>query len=324
MGRDTGEPMDDQIDELSALEIGDAPLVSAPADGMQIGMQSGVQTRYQSRSQRNSWRFSLYAYPATYLLMGINIAVFAVMFFSGPLPALIRHHDWSRLLLAPYSGQTLERFGGTSSYLIQSGQWWRLVTGTFVHVTVLHITLNLWCLWNLGLFGEPLLGKRGLVAVYLLTGSAGMLVSYAWSVLTGQGVLVVGASGAVFGIAGILIVLLSNRRLAVPWDDLRSLRGQVIFFAAANLVLGMTPQVLGMASRNQLRLLHVNLGMLPRIDNTAHLGGFLCGLLLGLPLLPRMTAGRERYRARQRATFGFATLLLSLFGYALSKFSQGW
>ncbi len=315
--------MDDQIDELSALEIGDAPLLPVAAGGAQSWTQSGAQTRSQSPSRRSSSRYSLYAYPATYLLMGINIAVFAVMFFSGPLPALIQHHDWSRLLLAPYSGQTLERFGGTSSYLIQSGQWWRLVTGTFVHVTVLHITLNLWCLWNLGLFGEPLLGKRGLVAVYLLTGSTGMLFSYAWSLLTGQGVLVVGASGAVFGIAGILIVLLSNRRLAVPWEDLRSLRRQVIFFAVANLVLGMTPQALGMASRSQLQLLHLHPGMLPRIDNTAHLGGLLSGLLLGLPLLPRMTAGRERYRARQRATFGFATLLLCLFGYALARFSQG-
>ncbi|MFP5232124.1 MAG: rhomboid family intramembrane serine protease [Acidobacteriota bacterium] len=319
MGSSTGDSMDDQIDELRALEIGDVPLQPAPEGESQVRSQTRSQTRSQSRGRR----VSLWSYPATYLLMGINIAVFAVMFFYGPLPGLIQHHDWPGLLTAPYSGLTLERFGGTSSYLIQQGQWWRLVTGAFVHVTVLHIALNMWCLWNLGLFGEPLLGKRGLVAVYLLTGSTGMLFSYAWSVLTGQGVLVVGASGAVFGIAGTLIVLLSNRRLAVPWEDLRSLRRQVIFFAAANLVLGMTPQVLGMASRSQLRRLHLDLGMLPQIDNTAHLGGFLCGLLLGLPLFQHMTAGRERYRARQRITFGFATLLLCLFAYALSKFSQG-
>ena len=100
-------------------------------------------------------------------------------------------------------------------------------------------------------------------------------------------------------------------------------RRQVIFFAVANLVLGMTPQVLGMASPSQLRLFHVNLGLLPRIDNTAHLGGFLSGLALGLPLFSRMTSGREGYRARQVVTFGSATLLLCLFGYALSTFVQG-
>ncbi|MGA8938546.1 MAG: rhomboid family intramembrane serine protease [Acidobacteriaceae bacterium] len=291
-----------QIEELEALALGDLPVEAAP--------------------RRAEGPVPLWAYPATYLLMGINIVVFCVMSFYGPLPGLIHQHAWASIFTASFDAQTLVRFGGTASDQIQKGQWWRLVTGTFVHVTVLHITLNMWCLWNLGLFGEPLLGKRGLVAVYLLTGTTGMMFSYAWGIFH-QGVLVVGASGAVFGIAGILIVLLSNRKLNVPWSDLRSLRRQVIFFAVANLVLGMTPQVLGMASPGQLRLFHVNLGLLPRIDNTAHMGGFLSGLALGLPLFSRMTSGRESYRARQRVTFGAATLLLCLFGYALSTFVQG-
>lgn len=292
-----------QIEELEALALGDLPVETAP--------------------RRAAGRAPLWDYPATYLLMGINIVVFCVMSFYGPLPGLIHEHAWSGIFTAPFDVDTLVRFGASASPLIQHGQWWRLVTGTFVHVTILHITLNLWCLWNLGLFGEPLLGKRGLVAVYLLTGTTGMMFSYAWTVISGQVALVAGASGAVFGIAGILIVLLSNRRLAVPWSDLRSLRRQVIFFAVANLVIGMTPQMLGMASPGQLRLFHVNLGMLPRIDNTAHMGGFLSGLALGLPLFSRMTTGRASYRARQRVTFGLATLLLCLFGYALSAFAQG-
>jgi rhomboid protease GluP len=273
-------------------------------------------------AKKSARRVPLWDYPATYLLMGINIAVFAVMFPFGPVMGLIHQHAWSGILTAPFDVDTLVRFGATASPLIGQGQWWRLVTGTFVHVTILHVALNMWCLWNLGLFGEPLLGKRGLVAVYLLTGTAGMMLSYAWSVLSGQVVLVAGASGAVFGIAGILIVLLSNRKLQVPWNELRGLRRQVIFFAVANLVIGMTPQMLGMASPGQLKLFHVNLGMLPRIDNTAHLGGFLSGLALGLPLFPRMTAGRQSYRARQRAAFGVAVLLLCLVGYALSKFGR--
>jgi rhomboid protease GluP len=272
---------------------------------------------------RSHHRVPLRAYPATYLLMGINIAVFVVMFFYGPVPGLIHQHDWSSIITAPFDVDTLVRFGASASPLIQQGQWWRLLTGTFVHVTILHITLNMWCLWNLGLFGEPLLGKRGLVAVYLLTGTTGMMFSYAWSIARGDVALVAGASGAVFGIAGILIVLLSNRKLRVPWEELRSLRRQVIFFAVANLVIGMTPQMLGMATPGQLKLVHLNLNMLPRIDNTAHMGGFLSGLALGLPLFPRMTMGRVSYRARQRVTFVFATLLLCLFGYALSTFAHG-
>jgi rhomboid protease GluP len=196
-----------------------------------------------------------------------------------------------------------------------------LITGTFVHLTILHIVLNMWCLWNLGLFGEPLIGKRGLVAVYLLTGTAGMMLSYAWSILHQQEyAVVVGASGAVFGIAGILIVLLSNRKLSVPWNELRSLRRQVIFFAVANLAIGMTPQLILLASAEQLSRIHLDPASLPRIDNTAHLGGFLSGLALGLPLFPKMLSGRASYRARQRWTFFLAALILCLLGYAWYSF----
>ena len=128
---------------------------------------------------------------------------------------------------------------------------------------------------------------------------------------------VAGASGAVFGIAGILIVLLSNRKLAVPWNELRSLRRQVIFFAVANLAIGMAPGVLGMATQSQMGALHLDPAALPHIDNSAHLGGLVAGLALGLPLFPRMTSGRSSYRQRQRLTFAVATLLLCLLAYAV-------
>jgi rhomboid protease GluP len=283
----------------------------------------GAVVRAEAARSRKQQRVPLWNYPATYLLMGINLAVFAAMFPSGPMMALIHHHAWASVLTASFDEATLVRFGGTATEFVQQGQWWRLVTGTFVHLTILHIALNMWCLWNLGLFGEPLLGKRGLVVVYLLTGTTGMMFSYTTSLLSGQmDSLVVGASGAVFGIAGILIVLLSNRGLRVPWEELRSLRRQVIFFAIANLVIGMAPQLLRFASAAQLRLMHLDANMLPRIDNTAHVGGFLSGLALGLPLFPRMTSGRASYRARQSVTFVCATLLLCLFGYALSSFAH--
>jgi rhomboid protease GluP len=269
-------------------------------------------------SENSEKSTSLWSYPATYALMGVNIAVYLVMFRSGPIPALAHSHQWMSLLTASFDIDTLTRFGATSSEAVQHGQWWRLVTGTFVHVTLLHILLNMWCLWNLGLFGEPLLGKRGLIAVYLLTGTAGMLLSYTWSVVNVEPGLVAGASGAVFGVAGILIVLLSNRKLSVPWEELRKLRRQVILFAAVNLVLGLVPNVLSMGSA---ALLHFDPANLPRIDNSAHLGGFLSGLALGVPLFPKMLSGKASYRHRQGITYTFAALALCLFAYALAKFA---
>ena len=152
-----------------------------------------------------------------------------------------------------------------------------------------------------------------MVAVYLLTGVAGNLVSVAWDVGFARsseelGMAVgAGASGAVFGIAGILIVLLSNRKLPIPWGALKRLRTSVMRFAGVNLLIGASTILPA-------------LGSYVRIDNSAHLGGFLCGLALGPGLIPRMTAGRARYLGRQRLVFCGAAFALALFGYWIANF----
>jgi rhomboid protease GluP len=140
--------------------------------------------------------------------------------------------------------------------------------------------------------------------VYLVTGIAGNLLSLAFNVILRDYASVgAGASGAVFGIAGILIVLLSNKKLPIPQFELKRLRRSVIQFAVLNLVIG-----LGTVFTNIIR-----------IDNFAHVGGFLSGLALGVPLVPRMTSGRTRYLNRQKVTFTAATFLLILFGYWIAK-----
>lgn len=240
------------------------------------------------------------AAPATYLLVAVNCAVYLWMVAHGVSPK-----DPSETALIHY--------GANCPILVLHGQWYRLVTATFVHVGLLHIATNMWCLWNLGMLGEPLLGPLGMIAVYLITGAAGNLLSmardgllYQWLrepvFLTRVGA---GASGAVFGIAGILIVLLSNRRLPFAWRDLQALRKRVVQFAAINLVIGLGANILPFG---------IN------IDNMAHIGGFLSGLALGVPLLPRMTAGRDRYLRRQKLAFTAGCLLLSLFGYWIVNF----
>lgn len=275
---------------------------------------------------------SLLEYPATYLLIGINLVVFVAMATWGSLPIQLHMQAgvglgaWlEQLFTTPFGEGTLIRYGACSPmFVLGMNQWWRLLASTFVHVTLLHVLLNMWCLWNLGLFGERLLGKPGLLAVYVLTGTAGMLLSVVLNVVLGHAdLLVAGASGAVFGLAGILIVLLSNRRLAAPWAELRSLRLQVIFFALANLALGEAPLLLPRLFPALLPSLHLSPGALPAVDNSAHLGGFVTGLLLGAPLFPRMTSTRSSYRARQGLVFGAAGFLLVLCGYALWSFVHG-
>ncbi len=237
--------------------------------------------------------------PGTYLLLAVNIAVYVWMITHGV--------KWNKP-----SDDALLRFGANQPWSVLHSEWYRLLTATFVHVGFWHIAGNMWCLWNLGILGEPLIGPWGMVAVYMLTGIAGNLLSMAWNVslrwmlhntdyLSQIGA---GASGAVFGIAGILIVLLSNRKLPFPWEELQRLRSSVIKFATINLVIGLSTMV-------------INVGV--RIDNFAHIGGFVSGLALGVPLIPRMTAGRERYLSRQKITFAAACLVLALVGYFIAR-----
>ncbi len=237
------------------------------------------------------------ANPATYLLLGINIAVFLWMILHGVSPTLP-------------TPDNLEHYGGNAMDLVVAGQWYRLLTATFVHVGIIHLATNMWCLYNLGLLGEPLLGKWGLIATYLVTGIAGNLLSVGVKLLlfliTRSPDLSVGAgaSGAVFGIAGILIVLLSNKQLPIAATELQRLRRSVMQFAGLNLVIGLATVIVPLV----------------RIDNMAHIGGFLSGLALGPPLVPRMTSGRRIYLARQKITFAAAFLCLLLVAYWISKF----
>lgn len=285
---------------------------------------------------------SLLEYPATYLLIGLNVAIYLIMVRLGSpflfkQPALTSSASgiggvnvreltsWlGQILTASFSDRTLALFGSCiPGRIVALGEWWRLLSSIFVHVTLLHLLLNMWCLWNLGLFGEPLLGKAGLIAVYLLTGAAGMLQSVIVNWTAGDHDLVIaGASGAVFGLAGILIILLSNRKLSASWEDLKKLRLQVIFFALANLLIGMLPNLLLRFFPEVLRRLPLRPQDLPQIDNNAHVGGFLFGLALGFLLFPRMTSGRSSYRTRQAIVFSTAALALTLLSYAVAAFAR--
>jgi rhomboid protease GluP len=265
---------------------------------------------------------SLLDAPATYILLFINILWFAAMLRSGPYLGLWRHGAYGSLLTAPFDIRVLAFFGGCDGPQVLDGhQWWRLLTAAFVHVTPLHLLINMWCLWNLGLLGEPLLGRRGLFAVYALTGIAGNLCSLAFNAFMRQDALVAGASGAIFGIAGILIVLLSNRKLSLPWSELRALRRSVVQFAFLNVLIGIAPQIIMkmLPAKSQVHT-SMDMSSLTHIDNMAHLGGLACGLLMGLPLFPRMLVGRAGYRQRQRITFVWTGFLLTLFAYSIAKF----
>jgi rhomboid protease GluP len=256
--------------------------------GRSPGPSSG---QAQGGRERKGWA----AAPATYLLLGVNIAAFLSMAFLFSTTS-------------PSSEQLLAFGADNGGRVLMNGEWWRLATATFVHAGPLHIATNMWCLWNLGLLGEPLLGSFGTIAVYLLTGVAGNLLSIALNPGAfgdNDGMVGVGASGAVFGIAGVLILLLKSKRLPAPEFELKRLRRSVIYFAALNFVIGASTLFLPSPVR---------------IDNMAHLGGFLSGLALGVPLLPRIGSARPEFVRRQRLGFGGLAFFLALFAYGLFSF----
>jgi rhomboid protease GluP len=250
-----------------------------------------------ARQPRPGWMVS----PATYILIGINCLVFLAM-------TLTRVSLWS-----PTGEQLLYWGGNHAGHVLVLGEWWRIVTAMFVHVGIIHLATNMWCLWNLGLLAEPLLGTAGLLVAYILTGASGNLLStciyWIWP-LHEQGQVMypvgAGASGAVFGIAGVLIVLLKSPRLPVPQTELSKLRRSVIWFAAINLMIGFATMAPGFGVH---------------IDNMAHLGGFCCGLIFAAPLVPRLGSPKQLFAVRRRLAVSMVVVILTLFAFFIDQLS---
>jgi rhomboid protease GluP len=235
--------------------------------------------------------------PATYTLVGINCAVFLLtLYLSHSVAGPTFEDNLSYGLLC------------NGAYVVGMGQWWRLVTSIFVHFGWIHIATNMWCLWNLGLLGEPLLGEFGIIAAYVLTGVAGNLLSVTFNQRPpgpAGGVLSAGASGAVFGLAGVLLMLLRSPLLPIPDLERKKLRRSVWYFALLNFIID-----------GGLWIAHTSL----QIDNMAHLGGFLSGLALGFPLVPRIGAPRARFVRRRALAVGVMTFLLLLIAWGLRAY----
>src|ERR1700686_2085363 len=206
--------------------------------------QRGEDSPYQ-RVESAPWaRRQSSSMAVTQAIFGINIAVFVVMLLSGVS------------MLDNSSGQDLVRWGANFGPLTVSGQWWRLLTCVFIHGGLLHIAFNMWCLWDLGRRAESVYGHWTFAAVYLITGLAASLASLFWNPV----VLSVGASGAIFGIAGALVSSFYLGAFSLPRAALTGTLRSVVMFVGYSLFFG---------------------AIIAHTDNAAHIGGLLMGLLLG-------------------------------------------
>jgi rhomboid protease GluP len=215
-------------------------------------------------------------------LIALNVGVFVLMAARG-------------VSLINPTPEQLIAWGANYGPKTLNGEWWRLLTCTFLHIGIIHLLLNMWVLAEGGPLVERLLGNLGFAVLYLVSGVGGSLASVGWDPLQ----VSAGASGAIFGIYGALLSSMLSRRDSIPLGALTRLRNSGLAFLGYNLAFGL---------------------FMPGIDMAAHVGGlaagFLSGAALSHTLAPEAVARR---RTRSLAVAGGAALLILLGVWALPR-----
>ena len=248
---------------LAVNEEGVAPVLCDRCAGVATG------------KARRSMALSALGAPVTALLLAINATVFIVMVVSSGQ-------------FAAFRPDTLIQWGANFGPYTMGGEYWRLLSAAFVHANPIHIAVNVWGLWSLGQLCERLFGKWQTLAIYVLTGVGGSLLSIA----SHHDRLSVGASGAIFGIVGALLAGLRFGELPLSAGQRRAMFSSLVSVAVINFIIGAS---------------------WAGIDNMCHLGGFVTGLMVGLPL----GAFARKHPALQLGTVVVMAAVLSVAGQEL-------
>lgn len=188
--------------------------------------------------------FSLFkpveGYFITPILINLNIFIFALMVFMGVS------------FMAPTT-DSLIQWGANFRPVTLQGQWWRLLTNCFLHIGFFHLLMNMFALMYIGALLEPYLGKIRFLSAYLLTGLLASVTSLWWHDLT----VSAGASGAIFGMYGVFLILLTTD--LIEENARKQLLTSIAVFVGYNLISGLSGG----------------------IDNAAHIGGLVGGLFIG-------------------------------------------
>ena len=186
----------------------------------------------------------------TQLIILINIIIFLFMISVGGITVITNP-----------STNLIINFGASHSQLVfDYGEFWRLLTSNYLHIGFAHLLFNMWCLYSIGIELEESVGSLFFLLTYTLSGIFGSLVSCLYYSSIRQNIVSAGASGAVFGIAGALLIVSVYFVKKFNRNQFNYDYSSLIFFIGFNIIYGF--QVTG-------------------IDNGAHLGGLLCGLFMG-------------------------------------------
>ena len=195
-------------------------------------------------------------YVVTPVLFWLNILIFVFMAISGVS------------ILEPDS-QTLVTWGANFRPYTLDGEWWRLLSSCFVHIGIFHLLLNMYALIYVGKLLEPLLGWVTFLTSYVLTG----IVASVTSMWVHNFTVSAGASGAIFGLYGVFLALLTTN--VIEKESRTKLLSSIGIFVVYNLFYGLKEGV----------------------DNAAHIGGLLFGILVGYAIIPGLkTPASNRLR----------------------------
>jgi len=215
----------------------------------------------------------------TYLLIAINLLVWGITVTNG-----------SGFLQAPTDKLLL--WGGNAASEVQRGEWWRLLTATFLHSGFLHLAMNMLGLVGVGITVERIYGHRLFALIYLGSGLIGSALSLHFSA---QHAVSVGASGAIFGVAGALLVGVFQHREQLPKIFGKQTLSSIGFFVVYSLMQGFS-----------------NHG----IDNAAHVGGLVGGCLLAFLLPERFDMEHFIRNLKRRAIAGIVVVFAATTGVA--------
>lgn len=184
----------------------------------------------------------------TYSLIGINIFLYLISAIKAG--NLVDIDVW-----------TLYEMGGKIGFAVDAGQYWRLFTCMFLHGSLMHLVFNMYALYILGPQIEVIYGRIQFSIIYLLSGLASSGLSY---MLGDYNTISIGASGAIFGLLGAMVVFVLKNKNTVR----RGAINNIFFIIILNLFIGF-------GSRN--------------IDNLGHIGGLLFGTLVSFILVNNNT-----------------------------------
>jgi rhomboid protease GluP len=187
-------------------------------------------------------------YYITPILIDLNILIFLIMVCTG-------------VSVFEPTGQSMVGWGANATVATLNGQWWRLISNCFIHFGIIHLLMNMYALFFVGFLLEPFLGKAKFIVAYLFTGIIASLASLWWH----DNTVSAGASGAIFGLYGVFLALLSTNHIERSMRN--GLLANISVFVVYNLVYG---------------------SFKGGIDNAAHLGGLLSGMLIGYAVMPSL------------------------------------